>query len=151
VSTAPQRLWRLPLDGGAPASVEVCGRSGGIIANPPVVDPDRRVAVGYDSGNAVLAAWRFGEPGEWELLWRRDQDHGAHMIRYPDTGELVCCDHDTEAGEHVVVLDLESGAEQGRVGLGFPIQSVLFPAVGWERDLYAVTFAGIARVTVEPA
>jgi hypothetical protein len=151
ISTAPLRLWRVPLDGAPPAAVAVCGRPGGIIANPPVVDPDRRVAVGYDSGNGVLAAWRFGEPGEWELLWRHDQDHAAHLIRYPDTGELVCFDHDPVAGERVVVRDIESGAERGRVAIGSPVQSVLFPSVGWGRDLYVSTFTGVARVSVEQA
>lgn len=151
ISTAPLRLWRVPLDGSPPASVEVCGRPGGIVANPPLVDPERRIAVGYDSGNAVLAAWRYGEPGEWDLLWRRDQGHGAHMLRFPDTGEIVTCDHDPELGEQCVVLDIETGAERGRVALGMPVQSVLFPSVGWDRDVYLVTFAGITRVHVASA
>jgi hypothetical protein len=30
-------------------------------------------------------------------------------------------------------------------------QSVLFPAVGWERDLYWCTFSTLARLEVVPA
>jgi hypothetical protein len=150
VSTAPLRLWRRPLDGSPATSVAVCGAPGGIIANPPAVDPERRIAVGFDSGNAVLAAWTFDDDG-FEPRWRRDQDHAAHMIRFPDSGELVCFDHSTTEGEHAVVLDLETGEELGRVAIDSPVQSVLFPAPGWDRDFYAVTFTGVSRVSVEPA
>jgi hypothetical protein len=146
ISSAPLRLWRLPLDGAAPSSVEVCGQPG-IIANPPLVDPDRRIAVGFDSGNGALAAWTFDESG-FTPRWQRAQDHAAHMLRFPDTGELVCFDHSLTDGEHAVVLDIDSGTEFARVAISSPVQSVLFPAPGWARDFYAITFTGITRVFV---
>ncbi len=146
----PLHLLRVGLDGDHPVTgTEVCADPGGIVANPPVVDPERRIAVGYDSGNGVLRAWRIGDGGALTELWEREQDHAAHCIRYPDTGELVTHDHDLEAQtDHVVVLAIESGEELGRVATGSPMQSVLFPAPGFGRDLYSVSFAGVARISV---
>lgn len=148
----PLRLWRVPWAGGSPASVEVCGAPGGIVANPPLVDPERRVVVGYDSSNAVIAAWRFGEAADdLELLWRHDQDQAGHMLLLPGVdgaGALVSYDHDAAAGEHVVVRDVESGEEWARAAIGSPMQSALFPAVGWDGEVYATTFTTLARVGV---
>ena len=110
----------------------------------------RRIAVGYDSGNGVMTAWRFGAPGEHEKIWHREQNQAGHMIVLPDTGELVSYDYDHERGtEQCVVLDIESGAEKGRVALNSPLQSVVFPAFGGNRDVYITTFATISRVFVE--
>jgi hypothetical protein len=49
----------------------------------------------------------------------------------------------------VVVLDIESGKEKGRVAINSPLQSVVFPAAGPIRDAYVTTFSTIARVFVE--
>ena len=149
-ASSPLHLVRIPLDRAEPTYLEVCGRPGGIIANPPLIDGDRRIAVGYDSGNGVVTAWRFGEPGEASELWRRDQNQAGHMIRFPGTGEVVSYDYDHEHHtEQVVVLDIESGEEKGRVAINSPMQCVVFPSVGWNRDIYTTTFSTIARVFVE--
>ncbi len=151
-ATSSLHLVRIPLVGmhPAPEFVEVCGKPGGIIANPPAIDGTRRIAVGYDSGNGVMTAWRFGAPGEHEKIWHREQNQAGHMIVLPDTGELVSYDYDHERGtEQCVVLDIESGAEKGRVALNSPLQSVVFPAFGGNRDLYVTTFATVSRVFVE--
>jgi hypothetical protein len=152
-SAAALHLVRIPLDGTHPEPeyLEVCGKSGGIIANPPVVDRTRHIAVGYDSGNGVMTAWGYGGPGEAEHLWQREQNHAAHMVLFPDSGELVSYDFDHDAGtDNVVVLDIETGAEKARVATGSPVQSVIFPSVGFARGVYVSTFAMVARVFVEP-
>ena len=71
----------------------------------------------------------------------------SHLIRYPDTGELVVNDHGDD-GDAVVVLDIETGAERARANTGSPVQSVLFPAAGFGRDLWYCSFARVARVAV---
>ncbi len=150
-SPSPLHLVRIPLDGEHPEAefLEVCGRPGGIIANPPAIDSSRRIAVGYDSGNGVITAWRYGAPGQAAPIWQRDQDQAGHMIVFPGTGELVSYDYDHERGtEQCVVLDMETGAEKGRVAVNSPLQSVVFPAAGWNRDVYVTTFAVISRVHV---
>lgn len=147
-SPSPLHLIRIPLDGSPePEYLEVCGRPGGIIANPPVVDGARHIAVGYDSGNGVMTAWRFGDPGVAERIWTREQDQAGHMILYPGTSELMCYDYDhARATEQVVLLDIESGEEKARVAIDSPLQCVVFPAAGPHRDIYATTFTTIARI-----
>ena len=143
VSTAPLHLVRVDLDTGTVRLAEVCGRPGGLIANPPVVDETRGVAVGYDSGNGVLAGFDLDTLA---VRWRVDQDHGSHLLLYEGSGELVTGDH----GD-VVVRDVATGAELGRADHGMGVQSVLFPCPGSAHDFYVVTFLGVSRVVVEPA
>jgi hypothetical protein len=151
-SPSPLHLVRIPLDAEhpEPGFLEVCGKPGGIIANPPAIDDTRRIAVGYDSGNGVMTAWRFAGPGEHEQLWQREQDQAGHMIVFPGTGELMSYDYDHERStEQVVVLDIETGGEKGRAAINSPMQCVVFPAAGWRRDVYVTTFSTIARVFVD--
>jgi hypothetical protein len=140
VSLDDARDWELFTPFGAPH---------GTVANPPAYEPERRIAVAYDSGNARLAAFRFDGPGRFVRLWEHAFGSGNHFLLYPDTGELVVNDFRQDAGEHVVVLDLETGAERGRVAIDSPVQSVVFQAPGFERDLYTCTFTTVARVAVD--
>jgi hypothetical protein len=88
----PVRLWWARLDDGATRSVEISGLPYGTESNPPGWDPERRIVVAYDAGNAVLRAWRMAGD-ELEPLWRRDGfAHAGHLILYPDTRELVAQD-----------------------------------------------------------
>jgi hypothetical protein len=92
VQEDPVRLWWARLDGGAVRSVEISGLPHGTESNPPAWDPVGRIIVAYDSGNAVIRAWRLGGD-ELEPLWRRDGvAHAGHLILYPDTRELVVGD-----------------------------------------------------------
>ncbi|MDZ7734698.1 MAG: hypothetical protein U5R31_17900 [Acidimicrobiia bacterium] len=102
ISTAPLSLVRTPLDLSAAGVVlqEVCGAPGGIVANPPAIDRSRRIVVGFDSGNGVLAAWRYGAVGEpLEQLWLHRQDHAGHLVVFPDTGEVGSGDFDHRGAE----------------------------------------------------
>ena len=178
VATGPVHLHRISLaDPTDREAAEVCGAPRGTVTDPPLYDPERRIAIGYDSGNGVLAAFRFD--GRLKPLWQRPLAHAAHMIRYPDTGELVAHHWVGPAiartrgwralagragwiarsprlraatarftGDDVVVLDLETGAEKARSRVPSMFQSVLFPAPGWERDLYWCTFSTLARLEV---
>ena len=109
VSTAPLHLVRVDLDTGRLTRVEICGRPGGLVANPPVIDVERQVAVGYDSGNGVMAAFSLGPQGHLEPRWRRDQNHGSHMVLCPGSGQLVSGHYDAHRGIDEVV-----GARGGR-------------------------------------
>ncbi len=147
-STAPLQLLRADLATGELTAVEVCGRPGGLVANPPVVDPVRRVAVAYDSGNGVLGGFTIGDDGRLAPRWRREQDHGSHLVLFAETGEVVTGDHDTAGGhDDVVVLDVATGEELARARTGSPLQGVLFPARGFEDDVYLCTFSTVTRVS----
>jgi outer membrane protein assembly factor BamB len=138
VSTAPLHLVRVALDDADDLSmVEVSGSPGGLVTNPPVIDVRRRIAVGYDSGNGVLAGFDLDT---LDLRWRRDQDHASHLLLYEGSGELLTGD-----GSDAVVIDVSDGSELARVDTGLGMQSVLFPAPGAE-CAYVCTFVGIARI-----
>src|SRR5918994_4575834 len=142
-STAPLHLVRVDLATGDVALAEVCGRPGGIVANPPVVDERRGVAVGYDSGNGCMAGF---DVHTLEVRWRREQDHASHLLLYEGTGELVTGDH-----TDVVVLDVATGEEQARTATDGGVQSVLFPTPGFGRDFYVCTFLALTRGEVVPS
>ena len=149
VSTAPLHLVRVDLTTGEVQLAEVSGLPGGLIANPPAVDVDRGVAVGYDSGNGVVTAFRISPDGIGDRLWSTSLNHAAHPLLFPDTGEVVLCHHEPGVGESVVVLEVETGRELGRVATGSPVQSVVFGAAGFENDLYLCSFTTVTRVIVE--
>ena len=149
ISAAPLHLVRVGLADGAVQLTEICGLPNGLIANPPAIDAQRRIAVGYDSSNGVVAAFRFDERGVTEQLWSKELLQAAHPLLFPDTGELVMFDFDVDrSAEQVVVLNIETGAELARADTGSPVQSVVFGGVGWERDLYLCSFATVSRVSV---
>lgn len=151
VATGPLHVVRVSLDDARDAELFTpFGAAKGTITNPPLYDPQRRVVVAYDSGNALLGGFRFDGPGRFTPLWKHDFGASTHFLLYPDTGEIVVNDHDATIGEQVVVLDVESGRERGRVAIGSPVQSVVFQAPGFERDLYTCTFMTVARVFPEP-
>ena len=70
-SPSPLHLVRVDLATGAVTLTEVCGLPNGIVANPPAVDVGRRIAVGYDSANGVLAAFDVAADGSCTPRWRR--------------------------------------------------------------------------------
>jgi hypothetical protein len=149
VRPGPVHLVRASLANAADVElIEISGLPNGTITNPPLYDPERRVAVAFDSGNSVLAAWRFAPGSRHEPLWRKHFATASHFIRYADTGEVVVNDFDETRGDDVVVLDIETGEEKGRASTASPFQSVLFPAPGWNRDFYYCSFSTVARVVV---
>lgn len=156
-SSAPLHLVRTswPPEGDEAALFEITGEPGGIVANPPIIagHGDHGIAVGYDSGHGAMRAWRwYANSTEVEPLWQRAQNHAAHSIYFTDTGELMTFDYDTERTmDQCVILDIATGDELGRIDTGSPIQSVVFPCPGWNRDLYTLSFGTLTRVFTDQA
>jgi len=123
------------------------GASHGTIVNPPVIDPSRKIVIPFDSGNGRIAAFRFQGLGAYTPLWKRDLGTSNHFILYAESGELVVNDFDGDT-EHVVVLDIETGSELGRVRTPSALQSLVFQSPGWNRDLYVCTFTTLTRAFV---
>jgi hypothetical protein len=179
IAPGPVHLHRFSLaEPGDSERVEVCGLPYGAVTDPPLYDERREIAIAYDSANGVVQAFRFD--GRLTPLWRRELSHAAHMIHYPESGELVLHDFRgprfarTRTGravgrrltpvirkgplralatrssrDEVVVVDIETGAERGRAPVPSLLQSVVFPAPGFQRDLYWVTMTTLARVAVQ--
>lgn len=147
VATGPLHLVRVSLDDARDAELLTpFDLPRGTISNPPPYDAERRIAVAFDSGNARLAAFRFDGPGRFVRLWEHAMGASNHFLLYTESGEVVVNDFEESAGEHVAVLDVETGAVRGRVAIGSPVQSVVFQAPGFARDVYTCTFATVARV-----
>jgi hypothetical protein len=151
VSEAPLHLVRVDLSTTVVSLQEICGRPGGLIANPPVIDVARSIAVGYDSGNGAMAAFDIAGDGTLTPRWQRHQNHGGHMLLASEHGELVTGDYDHDRrADQVVVLDIEDGSEVARVDTGSPVQSVLFPAAGFGQDVYLCSFTTVSRISFRP-
>lgn len=145
VARSTNRLIRVSLaDASDTEAVAVSGMPGGSITNPPLYDAERRIVIGFDSANRVLAAWRH-LPGGLAPLWRRDAIGAAsHMILLPRAGRIVTNDYDGR--EAVVVLDIATGGECARARIGGITQGVVFPAIGWGDDVYWCSMRRIARI-----
>ena len=147
-ATAPLHLVRVNLASGRVSLHEICGLAGGVVANPPLVDEQRQMVVGFDSGNGVLAGFSYDET-KVRKVWSVEQNHGSNMLLYPESGEFVSAHYDQERGvEQVVVRDISTGREIARADTGSPIQSVVFPACGTRRDFYWCSMLSLNRVTV---
>ena len=148
VRRTANRLLRVSLtDRSDHAAWEVSGLAGGSITNPPLVDVQRRIVLGYDSANRYLRAWRFGNAmQDLQPLWHKaDFGVASHMVLFAARGQLVVNDY-RRWGEEVVLLDIASGAEQGRVRVGGITQGVVFPGVGWNDDIYWSSMGRFSRV-----
>ena len=155
VHAGANRLHRVSLeDVGAHRCVPVSGLPRGSITNPPLIDVQRRVALAYDSANDCVQAFDIGPQGQGNVprpLWRKDGfGCASHMLHYADSGEVALNDW-RRFGEEVVVLDVLSGQEKGRVRVGGWSQGVVFPSPGLERDFYWCSMSRVARIFVEPA
>ncbi len=150
-STSPLHLVRVPLgpDAGAPVLVEVCGLAGGIVANPPMVDTARQMVIAYDSGHGIMTGFAYSDdvtepPTE---IWRRNQHHAGHMILDPTAGIALTYDYDHDRGvDQAVGIEVATGHELWRTDTQSPLQSVIFPAPGWNDDIYITTFSTLTRV-----
>jgi hypothetical protein len=151
VNPTPNRLIRVSmLDASDHQVLPVCGLAGGSITNPPLIELQRHIVIGYDSANRHLQAWRFDAAAKaLTPLWHKSAfGCASHMILYPQSGELVINDY-RRGAEEVVVLAIETGVELARVRCGGLNQGVVFPSAGWGRDFYWSSMDRLTRVFVE--
>jgi hypothetical protein len=148
ISSAPLHLVRVNKKTAQITLTEICGLPDGIIANPPVVDTQRQIVVGFDSGNGVISGFDYDEDSVTPR-WSRQQNHACHMLLLPEAGQIVTADHRPDLGcEQVVILDITTGNEVARVSTTSPIQSAVFPAIGPKGDIYWCSMSTITRISV---
>ncbi|MCX6385999.1 MAG: hypothetical protein NTV40_05110, partial [Solirubrobacterales bacterium] len=154
-SPDPSRLWWVRRDDASRlGSVQISGLAFGTQSNPPAWDRVGGVVVAYDAANAVLRAWRLvGD--ELQPLWRRDNfAHAGHLIllvRIASNSARARRASLATGHDQLVVLDLDNGEDKARVDIPSPSQGFLFPAPGFERDIYYQSLTTIARVVVTGA
>ena len=142
VAAGPVHLVRVAADDADDHElVQISGLPGGAVTNPPLYDAGSRIAIAYDSANAVLAAFRFD--GSLTPLWRIDLDTAGHLVWFPADGTLMAYDH--RETEDVVFLDLATGTERARAATGSPMQSVVFPAAA-DGVVYYASLSTVARI-----
>ncbi len=153
VGKGMSRLVRISLKDPSDHSITtISGKKRGVVTNPPFYDPKRKIVVAYDSGNSIAKAFKFDEEkGNLQELWsKKNFGMSSHMIFYSDTGELCTNDYQLlKGGDHSVVLDITTGTEKSRIKLGNVFQGVIFPAPGWDRDYYYLTFDMLIRIAVQ--
>ena len=148
ISPAPLHLVRVDLKTAEVSLTEICGLPNGLVANPPLIDERRMIAVGFDSANGVLAAFDIDADGSTSPRWSVEQNHGSHMIFDPTSGYFLSAHHDNERWmEQFVVREIASGREVVRLDSGSPLQSVVFPAVGESRTVYACSFSTVSALS----
>lgn len=150
VHPSANRLIRVSLSNAADVqSIDVSSAVGGSVTNPPLYDIRRRIVLGYDSANRHLRAWHYGTDGHGlEPLWHKKEfGCASHMVLFADTGEVAVNDY-RRYGEEVVLLDIATGNEKGRVRIGGFNQGVVFPSSGWGRDFYWSSMTKVARIYV---
>jgi hypothetical protein len=149
LAASPQKLIRIALDdAGDIAVLEPFGLPRGNIFSPPAFDPARNVAIAFDTGNGRLGGFRYLGGGRFETLWNVPCRISMQLVLFPDTGEVAVNDF-RDGCDDVVVFDVETGAEKGRVATGSRTANGMFLSTGWNRDLYYCSIGAIARVRVE--
>lgn len=147
--TGAQRIVRVSaVDASDVAAFEPFGDPGGWVLAPPLVHDG--VVVTWDCGNRRLAAFRSDSDGKFERLWEKPFRQTIQPMVYSETRELVVNDAQARGDtlkDDVVVLDLDSGHEKGRVQAGARGNGMFF-CPGWERDLYYCTWFKVAHVRV---
>ncbi|NNN22290.1 MAG: hypothetical protein HKL80_09865 [Acidimicrobiales bacterium] len=153
VSKSPLHLVHFDLDQEIVHFEEICGIQNGLIANPPYFDSEASVAIGFDSSNGYLSAFKFDRnnvDSKMPKLWSKKQNHGSHFLKLPNSPLIVTADYDPlEMKEWLVLLDLMTGKEMARIDSTSPLQSVIFPALGFKNDFYWCSFSNVTRVSFE--
>ncbi len=141
---APQRLLRVDLESGQVDDIAPFGEPGGGIIAPPVVFPERELAIAWDSINGGLAGVSTGDG--LDVHWQLDVRPTMQPVVYPDSGELVINDFTDEGADDLVVVDVDAGAIVSRASTGSRIANGMFLSPGPERSVFYCSTLTLARV-----
>jgi hypothetical protein len=154
LNPTPNRLIRVSLlDSHDHDSVIISEIPHGCVTNPPLIDPERRIIVAFDSSNRYLAAYRFQTEQKTHTttlspLWSKANFGVAgHMIFFNKSGYFFVNNY-SYWSESVALIDIMTGNEITTVRTGGIYQGVVFPCVGWENDVYWVTIGRVSRIFI---
>ena len=129
------RAWRLVGDELEP----LWRRDGFAHAGHLIVFPDTRELVVQDYRDLAFRRTPLARKALWSALRRLGRSRLMRRAALP------------LGSDSVVVLDLDTGEERGRIRVPSSSQAFLFPAPGFDRDLYYLSMTTIARVSVAKA
>jgi hypothetical protein len=135
---APQRVFRVSTDNSDCMDVlTLFGDPKGQMNAAPLYVQDRHILVAFDTYNGKIGGWRYHGPGKFTLLWQAKIRNSNQMLYFPDTGEIIMDDVLDAMNVDAVVIDVETGAEKGRVGTGTFMPSAMIFGPGYGRDVYS--------------
>ena len=141
-----QKLIRVSLSDGSLTNYSVNDQVNSLVSNPPCIDEERQVAIGYDSAHGVVSAFAFDNSST--PLWSKQLNHAMHPILLKEEGIVMMNDYRVETGlEDIVLLDVMTGEELHRVTTESPLQSVIFGSCGFSNDLYVCSFSHVSRIS----
>lgn len=126
------RAWRLEGDELEP----LWRRDGFAHAGHLIVFPDTRELVVQDYTDLPIRRRPFFRRALWPALRWLGRSGVMRRAALP------------LGSDSMVVLDLDTGQEKGRVGIPSSSQGFLFPAPGFDRDIYYLSMTTVARVVV---
>jgi len=141
-----QKLIRVSLSDASVTNYSVNDQVNSLVSNPPCIDEERHVAIGYDSAHGVVSAFAFDNAST--PLWSMKLNHAMHPILLHEEGVVMMNDFRVETGlEDIVLLDVLTGEELHRVTTESPLQSVIFGSCGFSNDLYVCSFSHVSRIS----
>lgn len=150
LAASPQKLIRVDVNDAT--QVDVCAPFGvprGSIFSPPAYDPLRGIAIAFDTGNGRIGGVRYNESSpRLSPVWEKDCRISMQLVLYPDTGEVAVNDFRT-GSDNVVILDVDTGREKGRVATESRTANGMFLAPGWNRDVMYCSIGSLARIWVD--
>lgn len=149
---SPVRLHRVSTnDPSSVDSINLFDVPYGWQAASPLYAPEKRIAMGFDTANGKVGAWKYHGPGNFSHLWTKDIKNSNQPLYYPDTGEVIVDDVLADFTVDSVILDIETGEEKGRVSTGTMTTACMAPSPGLGRDYYAGSgiHGAIYRIYVE--
>ena len=145
LSSSEQKLFRVDLNDSS--NVEVIrpfNKKMGSIFSPPAFDPNKNIALAFDTGNGLLAGIKYSQIDGFNKLWEKPTRISMQMVLFSDTSEILVNDFRT-GFDNLIVLDLETGKEKGRVATQSTTANGMFLSPGWNRDFYYCSIGAIAR------
>jgi hypothetical protein len=149
LSSSEQKLFRVDLNDSS--NIEVISpfnKKMGSIFSPPAFDPNKNIALAFDTGNGLLAGIKYSPKDGFNKLWEKPTRISMQMVLFSDTSEILVNDFRT-GFDNLIVLDLETGKEKGRVATQSTTANGMFLSPGWDRDFYYCSIGAIARGFIE--
>ena len=149
LSSSEQKLFRVDLrDSNKIEVIRPFNKKMGSIFSPPAFDPVKNIALAFDTGNGLLAGIKYSSRDGFDKVWERPTRISMQMVLYSDTSEIIVNDFRT-GFDNLVVLDIETGKEKGRVATQSTTANGMFLSPGWNRDVYYCSIGTIARGFIE--